>query len=154
MQEIKKVMDMELCEEYQHVIGVSCNNCDSCKVKLLGTYERDEKGLYIDIICLSCGWMGEDGDGDFDDYFIIVEGQIHRKEEFLDDVDLLEHEEHESKIKRLRESTPEQLLQSRISKLCEAVRSGEMSIEEVVNFTNISRETLAELLKSNESISG
>lgn len=77
-----KISDMSLCEEYRYVCGVSCD-CESTNVKLLGTYEREEKGFFVDIKCLACGIVTQDGDGDFDDYFSIKDSGIVRKEDVL-----------------------------------------------------------------------
>lgn len=78
-----KISDMSLCEEYRYVCGVSCD-CDSHNVKLLGTYTREGKGFFVDIKCLACQKTTQDGDGDFDDYFLITDGRIDRREELID----------------------------------------------------------------------
>lgn len=55
-------------------------------------------------------------------------------------------QEHQRKIERLIEMDREEIRSLRIQALVEGVRNGQLSVEDVVTYTNITPEQLAELM--------
>lgn len=69
--------DPSLCEEAAAWIHPDCDKCGSENVQLLGIYTEDSAGgLYLGIKCLKCGKESQTGDGDFWNYYKLVDGCI------------------------------------------------------------------------------
>jgi ABC-type molybdate transport system ATPase subunit len=71
-----RIHDPSFCKEYNVVIGNSCSQCENENVKLIGTYIKDDKGIFIDVECRKCGWIGEDGDANFFDHYKVTDEGI------------------------------------------------------------------------------
>lgn len=60
-----KQENMNVCEEFSSLSHVDCGKCYSEDVFLLGTYQIDGNGFFVDVKCNSCGKKSETGDGEF-----------------------------------------------------------------------------------------
>lgn len=83
--------DPELAEELDYKLNYcdpdDAAPCQKCGHTMVHLYERtgyvldDGQGVFVEKKCLRCGDISGDGDGDFHDYFKIVNGEVLRRNE-------------------------------------------------------------------------
>lgn len=54
----------------------TCENCQYYKFSLTGYLIDDGIGMFVEKKCLKCGTVTEEGDGDFHEFFCIVDGEV------------------------------------------------------------------------------
>lgn len=85
----KRIYNPEIASHLADITGTSCPECDeagrSVLIHLTGFYYDDGQGVYPEYECLRHKTIAHDGDGDFHQFYTIVE--LENGEFWIDDKD-------------------------------------------------------------------
>lgn len=92
MSEVKRIYDPELAGQLDHELnnyfeddsGEACNGClhtSHSEYENTGFVNDDGKGMFVEKKCKRCGTITEDGDGDFHQFYDIIDGEVINKED-------------------------------------------------------------------------